>query len=65
MSQAEEHPLYVTVQNTSYGNGFVYEWIATDAVDLCRVDPETVSFPLVLNASGSTLPNNCSKVRVG
>ena len=55
----------VTVQNTSYGNGFVYEWIPTDAVDLCRVDPETVSFPLVLNASGGTLPNNCSKVRVG
>ena len=55
----------VTVQNTSYGNGFVFEWIPTDAVDLCRVDPESVSFPLVLNASGGTLPNNCSKVRVG
>ena len=54
----------VTVQNTSYGNGFVYEWIPTDAVDLCRVDPENVSFPLVLQASGGALPNNCSKVRV-
>ena len=54
----------VTVQNTRYGNGFVYEWIPTNAVDLCRVDPENVSFPLVLQASGGTLPNNCSKVRV-
>ena len=55
----------VTVQNTRYGNGFVYEWIPTDAVRLCRVDPENVSFPLVLQASGDALPNNCSKVRVG
>ena len=54
----------VTVQNTRHGNGFVYEWIPTDAVDLCRVDPENVSFPLVLQASGGALPNNCSKVRV-
>ena len=54
----------VTVQNTRYGNGLVYEWIPTDAVDLCRVDPENVSFPLVLQASGGALPNNCSKVRV-
>ena len=55
----------VTVQNTRNGNGFVYEWIPTIAVDLCRVDPENTSFPLVLNASGGALPNNCSKVRVG
>ena len=54
----------VTVQNTRHGNGFVYEWIPTDAVDLCRVDPENISFPLVLQASGGALPNNCSKVRV-
>ena len=55
----------VTVQNTRYGNGFVYEWIPKDAVDLCRVDPENVLFPLVLSVSGGALPNNCSKVRVG
>ena len=54
----------VTVQNTRHGNGFVYEWIPTDAVDLCRVDPENISFPLVLQASGGALTNNCSKVRV-
>ena len=54
----------VTVQNTRNGNGFVYEWIPTNAEDLCRVDPENTSFPLVLNASGGALPNNCSKVRV-
>ena len=53
----------VTVQNTSYGNGFVYEWIPTNAVDLCCVDPENISFPLVLNAP--SIPNNCNKVRVG
>jgi len=51
----------VTVQNTKYGEGLVYNGIA-GSVDFCSIIPENASLPLVLNVSGNSLANNCSKV---
>ena len=54
----------VSVQNTRYGNGFVYKGIA-NAVDFCSVTAGNASFPLALYASGYARSANCSKVRIG
>ena len=50
-----------TVQNTSFGNGLVYNRIQ-DAVDFCSIVPDEASIPLVLTATGKALTVNCSKV---
>jgi len=50
-----------TVQNTSFGDGLVYNRIL-DAVDFCSIVPDEASIPLVLKAKGKVLTVNCSKV---
>ena len=52
-----------TVQNTSFGNGFVYNRIL-DAIDLCSVVPDEASIPFALKATGKAFMVNCSKVRI-
>jgi len=51
-----------TVQNTSFGDGLVYNR-ALDAVDFCSVVPGESSVPFILKATGKALTVNCSKVR--
>ena len=50
-----------TVQNTNFGDGFVYHRIL-DAVDFCSSIPDDASMPFVLKATGTNLTVNCSKV---
>ena len=52
-----------TVQNTSFGDGFVYNR-SLDGMDLCSVVPNETSIPFVLKATGKAFMVNCSKVRI-
>ena len=52
-----------TVQNTSFGDGFVYNR-SLDGMDLCSVVPNETSIPFVLKATGKAFVVNCSKVRI-
>ena len=51
------------VQNTSFGDGLVYNRIL-DAVDFCSIVPDEASLPFVLKATGKARTVNCSKVRI-
>ena len=53
-----------TVQNTRFGDGFVYDRIL-DAMDFCSaITEKTYSIPFVLKATGKASTINCSKVRM-
>jgi len=52
-----------TVQNTSFGDGLVYNR-TLDAVDFCSIVPDEASIPFVLKATGKAFTVNCSKVRI-